>query len=79
MGSFYHNWLEILDETSPNGAIGCAVPGGAGSGNIAANKSCDVRCEPVFLSSSFPLPYIVAFCAKRLLAETDSDKQKKGR
>jgi alpha-L-rhamnosidase len=26
MGAFYHNWARMLDDDSPNGAIGCFVP-----------------------------------------------------
>ena len=51
---FFHNWLQILDETSPNGAIGCTVPGGAQPG-LAANKSCDVSWTTVLPTTAHAL------------------------
>ena len=51
---FFHNWLQILDETSPNGAIGCTVPGGAQPG-LPANKSCDVSWTTVLPTTAHAL------------------------
>ena len=50
MGAFYHNWARMLDDTSPNGAIGCTVPGHAGSGKAPAMGSCDASCTSVYPS-----------------------------
>ena len=40
----------MLDDTSPNGAIGCTVPGHAGGGNIPAKSSCDASWTSVYPS-----------------------------
>jgi len=40
----------MIDDNSPNGAIGCTVPGGPGAGNIAASKSCDASWTSVYPS-----------------------------
>ena len=40
----------VLDDTSPNGAIGCTVPGHAGGGNIPAKSSCDASWTSVYPS-----------------------------
>jgi hypothetical protein len=50
MGAFYHNWARMLDDTSPNGAIGCTVPGHAGAGKAAAGGSCDASWTSVYPS-----------------------------
>eukprot|EP01052_Picozoa_sp_SAG31_P019142 SAG31_NODE_1385_length_8573_cov_27.673118_5_plen_94_part_00 len=50
MGAFYHNWARMLDDTSPNGAIGCTVPGHAGGGNPPAKSSCDASWTSVYPS-----------------------------
>ena len=55
MGSFYHNWLEILDETSPHGAIPCTTPGGVGTANLPANESCDVSWTTVLPTTAHAL------------------------
>ena len=50
MGAFYHNWARMLDDTSPNGAIDCTVPGHAGSGKAPATGSCDASWTSVYPS-----------------------------
>ena len=40
----------MLDDTSPNGAIGCTVPGHAGGGNLSAGGSCDASWTSVYPS-----------------------------
>jgi hypothetical protein len=50
MGAFYHNWARMLDDTSPNGAIGCTTPGHAGGGRAPATGSCDASWTSVYPS-----------------------------
>jgi alpha-L-rhamnosidase len=50
MGAFFDNWARMLDDTSPNGAIGCTVPGHAGATNLPAEHSCDASWTSVYPS-----------------------------
>lgn len=50
LGAFYHNWAKMIDECSPNGAVGDTVPGGPGAGNDPASKSSDASWASVFPS-----------------------------
>lgn len=50
MGAFYHNWAQMLDDTSPNGGVACTVPNGPGKGNLPATGSCDASWTSVYPS-----------------------------
>lgn len=50
-----HNWLHLLDEASPNGAIPCTVPGPAGTKALAADLSCDASWASVFPTVAWSL------------------------
>ena len=63
-GAFYNNWARMLDDDSPNGAVGCFVPhsplsvGGAqmnyaGKGFAPANKSCDASWASAYPSAVY--------------------------
>jgi hypothetical protein len=53
LGSFYHNWAKMIDESSPNGAIGDVIPEHAGGGMV--------RVFDRNLHSRMPLNHIHAF------------------
>ena len=55
MGGLYQNWLEILVETSPHGAIACTVPGASIGGGIGANQSCDASWATVLPTTAHAL------------------------
>eukprot|EP00041_Stephanoeca_diplocostata_P021741 m.512916 g.512916 ORF g.512916 m.512916 type:complete len:1042 (+) comp21898_c0_seq1:116-3241(+) len=50
MGAFYHNWAQMLEDTSPNGGLGCTVPNHPGKGNVPAAGSCDASWTSVYPS-----------------------------
>ena len=45
LGAFFHNWAKMIDESSPNGAVGDTIPTGPGGGNVAADKSADESAD----------------------------------
>lgn len=50
LGAFFHNWAKMIDESSPNGAIGDVIPEHAGGGNGEAGSSADASWASVFPS-----------------------------
>ena len=56
MGGFWHNWVQLLVETSPQGAIACTVPGGPiAAGGLGANQSCDASWATVLPTTAHAL------------------------
>ena len=50
-----HSWLHLLNESSPNGALPCTVPGPPGAGNLPAAQSCDASWASVFPTVAWAL------------------------
>ena len=55
MGGFFHNWIQLLVETSPHGAISCTVPGGPIGAGLGANQSCDASWATVLPTTAHAL------------------------
>jgi alpha-L-rhamnosidase len=55
LGAFYHNWLQMIDESSPNGAVPDTIPRGPGAGNSPASKSADASWASVYPSVAYAL------------------------
>jgi alpha-L-rhamnosidase len=55
LSSFYRNWLQMLDDSSQNGAISCWVPGGKGHASPGAGSGCDASWQSAYPSVAFAL------------------------
>jgi alpha-L-rhamnosidase len=54
LGSFFHNWLRMIDDSSPKGAVPCWVPGGPGAGR-GGGTGCDATWTSAFPSVAFAM------------------------